>query len=74
MKRTISLLLSILMVLSLCPVTAFADTGAEEPAEPPTMVETQSEESATEPEADAPTEEEAPAEEAALAEEAAPAE
>ena len=29
MRRAISLLLSILMVISLCPVSAFADDGTE---------------------------------------------
>ena len=55
MKRTISLLLSILMVLSLCPVTAFAADGTEKPAatETPALVETQTEESVEEPEAEA---------------------
>ena len=76
MKRTISLLLSILMVLSLCPVTAFAADGTEEPAatETPALVETQPEESATEvgaPAAEEPAAEEHAAEEPAPAEEPA---
>ena len=68
MKRTISLLLSILMVLSLCPVTAFAADGTEEPAatETPALVETQPEESATE--VEAPAAEEPAAEEPAAEE------
>ena len=45
MRRAISLLLSILMVISLCPVSAFADDGAAVSAETTGMVE------ATQPEA-----------------------